>query len=307
MAAVRYLVAALACGLIAVVLSENLFWSAPPDDLTALGLFFAWLAYSAAAACALSAAVWTGCGGWRGLFLGGAILGFVTEGIVVDTMYEYFPLQLVWTPIAWHALITALWLGGAQRLGGRRGLALQVAGGVVMGLWALWWTEERPVLPAGWLILGYLAGLGLVLPLAHLVLDRLREVPRPHGAVLLVFPVVAGLLWLAKFIADPAAPRLAMPVLLVVTVWMMHRLGRPGPVSFGPPLGLGYRLSALLVPGLACAIALPLYPALGGIASNMAVALVSSVVGAGLWLWCLWQAARAGRARWVGQAVIDPR
>lgn len=293
MKSAHYVVAALACGLIAIVLSENLFWSAPPEDLTAGTWIVTWLAYSAASACALSAVAWTGCGGWRGLFLGGAILGFVTEGIVVDTMYEYFPLQLVWTPIAWHALITALWLGGAQRLGGRRGLWLQVAGGVVMGLWALWWTEERPVLPAGWIILGYLAGLGLAVPVGHLILDRLRAVPRPHGAVLLLFPALAALLWLAKFIEDAAAARLATPVLIFLTVWAMRRLGAPGPVDFGPPRGVAYRMSSLVVPALACAIALPLYPALGGIPSNLALALVSSLAGGGLWVWCLWRGFRA--------------
>lgn len=79
-------------------------------------------------------------------------------------------------------------------------------------------------------------------------------------------------------------------------------------MSFGPPMGIGYRVTALLLPGLARAIALPLYPALGGIPSNLAPALVSSLVGAGLRPWCLWQAARPGHTRWIGPtAGIDPR
>ena len=82
----RYILASLCLGAIAVWASETLFWSAPPPDFEPIGLVLTYLAYSFVCATVLSAVAWSGCGGWTGLFLGGALLGWLTEGVVTGTM-----------------------------------------------------------------------------------------------------------------------------------------------------------------------------------------------------------------------------
>jgi hypothetical protein len=298
MEAVRYLIAALACGLIAVFASENLFWAAPRDGFSMVELAGAWAFYSAGCACALSAVAWTGCGGWRGLFLGGAILGFVVEGVIVDTMYDGFPLQLVWTPLAWHALLSALLIGGAARLAGWRGLALVVLGGAVCGAFALYWPIERGAMPPAAVTVAYILGAGVALPLGHGVLNRLASVPRPHGLMLAVIPALIGALWLYKLSLAPLPQKAALPVMAGLTLWAMARLGSGGPVGLGAPPGPARLAATLLVPVVMLAIALPgwaLFPA--GVAVNVPFALVSGLFGLGLWLWLLACAVRQSSAR----------
>jgi hypothetical protein len=91
----KYAAVVASLGLIATWGSENFFWSAPPDDLTLLGLLITWIAYTVCVAAALSAVLMSGVRGWPALFLGGAIMGWLVEGVVVGTMYEAFPFQLV--------------------------------------------------------------------------------------------------------------------------------------------------------------------------------------------------------------------
>jgi hypothetical protein len=295
--ALRYIAAALCLGLIAVWGSENLFWSAPPDDLTAAAWLLTWGAYALASACALSAVAWTGIGGWRGVFLGGALLGFLVEGVIVGTMYDAFPFQLVWTPLAWHALLTALLLGGVARMAGvwswPRLVAAQVGCGAFAGIFALFWPQERPVLPDGGLIIAYIAGVGLVLPLAHAALDRLGTVPRPRGWVMGVVPGIALLVWGAQTVAVPNPLRLCGPVMIGATLWVMRRLGQGEVVSLGVPAGFWRRMSVMLVPLAMLAVALPGWNYLGPVPGNVVVAVVTVPVSAGLWLWLLWQAMRA--------------
>jgi hypothetical protein len=147
---VGYGLAALCLGWIAVWAGENLFWTTPAPDLRLVDLALTWAAYSVAAGAALSAVIWSGLGGWRAAFLGGALLGFQIEGAVVGTMYDALPAQLVWTPLAWHALISGLAvLGGGMALA-RGPVWRQVAGMVALGVfgavWGLYWPLEGKVL-----------------------------------------------------------------------------------------------------------------------------------------------------------------
>lgn len=169
-----YLLASLSLGWIAVWAGENLFWTTPAPDLRLVELLLTWGVYSVAAGAALSAVLWSGLGGWRAAFLGGALLGFAIEGAVVGTMYDAFPAQLVWTPLAWHGLISGLCvLGGGLALA-RGSVARQVAGlmalGVFGAVWGLYWPTEGKAL-AGWggmaVYLG-LCGVGVALGLGLL-------------------------------------------------------------------------------------------------------------------------------------------
>jgi hypothetical protein len=297
MESLRYVVAVLVTGLIAVYVSENLFWSAPRADFSHWELLGAWGFYSAGTACALSAVAFTGCSGWRGLFLGGAIVGFVVEGVIVDTMYDAFPLQLVWTPLAWHALLTGMLIGGAARMAGAQGLAVVAFGGVFCGVWAQYWPIELDGVPAPMATTAYILGAGLALPVGHWVLNRLGHVPRPHGAVLLVAPVLVAALWLFKLVGAPFLQKAALPVLLGLTVWAMWRLGRRNqPVGFGAPLGPLRLAATLLVPVLMLAVALPGWAAFpAGISVNIPLALATGAISLILFLVLIWQAMYAER------------
>lgn len=290
-----YLVASLCLGWVAVWAGENLFWTTPAPDLSLLDIAFTWAAYSVAAGAALSAVLWSGLVGWRAAFLGGALLGFMIEGAVVGTMYEAFPLQLVWTPLAWHALISGLCvLGGGLALA-RGGVMRQVAGLVALGVfgafWGLYWPLEGKVL-AGWAGMAVYLGLGGTgVALALGVLSRLGPVAAGRWWLWLA-PGAMAALWVVQTVAAPAPVRLAGPGMVAVTAWAMGRLGRGGAEVFGPPVPWGRCALMLVAPAVTVGLVVPGWAVLGGVGVNVPVALGTGAVGAGLWLWLLWRAAR---------------
>lgn len=290
----RYVLAALATGLVAVWGSENLFWTAPPADLDVAGWLLTWIAYALCCAAVLSAVRWSGLGGVRALLLGGAVLGFLVEGVLVGTMYEAFPLQVVWTPLAWHALVTGVAVFGVSRAGPRWSVGRQLAAltglGLAAGTFGLWWPAERDDLPGVWVLLGYLAGVGLVVPAAQVVLERLGPpgrrgtVPSPPRAVGLVAPVLLTLLWVAQTVAAPSPVRLVLPVVLGLTLLAMRRLGEPGPVRLGGPAPLARHALFVVAPLVAAAVPAIGWPATGGVGTNVVFALVTGTVAAASWL-----------------------
>ncbi len=303
MQSLRYIAAALALGLISVWGSEMLFWAAPQRDFTLVDWLITWLAYSLCSAVVLSAVRFSGISGMRAVFLGGAMLGFLAEGVIVGTIYEAFPIQLVWTPLAWHALITGVCVFGLGRAAPhwplwRHGAALAAlgAGGAVFALF--WPLDPRwaTAAPAFGPVLAYLAGIGTGVVAAHMLLDRIAEVPRPPVWVALVVPVLAVALWGAQSFADPRPARLALPVMLGLTFWAMWRLGQRGtPVAFGPPAPPWRHLLFVLAPLTTALIAVPAWQGLGGVPTNIPVFIVTVALSAGWWLWLLGRALRQPR------------
>lgn len=298
--AVRYLGLSLLLGGLTVWGSENLFWSMPSADLTPVAWLLTVVAYSVASAVALSAVIWAGVGGWPAVFLGAAMVGYMSEGVIVGTIYQPSPplFFLVWTPLAWHALITGgvvLGLGRAgARLGPWRMAPVWGAFGLFGAFWAQYWVEERADLAGGPGLAGYLLGCGLVVPLAHVVMDRMAVLPRPKLWVLWIAPGIAAAVWVAQSVADLNPMRVVLPLILGLILWVMRRLGdRTRPVSLGMPVpvwqhGL-FLIAPLLVVGLA---PFGWAQGWGTLNANWIVAGLSSV-GSVLWLGRLvWQAAR---------------
>ena len=60
LASLRYIVLSLVLGGLSVWASENLFWMMPPPGITPLDFTLTLIAYSIAAAVALSAVIWSG-------------------------------------------------------------------------------------------------------------------------------------------------------------------------------------------------------------------------------------------------------
>lgn len=290
-----YLVACLCLGWIAVWAGETLFWTTPAPDLRVRDLFFTWLVYALAAGAALSAVVWAGLAGWRAAFLGGAILGFGIEGAVVGTIYDAFPVQLVWTPLAWHALISGLCvLAGGLALA-RGSAAVQGLGLVGLGVfgacWGLYWPLEDKVLAGmpGVLIYLGLGGLGVGLALG--VLSRL-PVLRWGRWWLWIAPMAVLAIWAVGTALAPSQLRLAWPVMIGATLWAMARLGSGGSTGFGPPVAWGRALAFVLAPVVTAVLVVPGWARFGGVAVNGPIALATGAVGLALWLRLLWRAAR---------------
>lgn len=297
MESLRYGILALVLGGAGVWASENFFWMMPPPGITPLDFCLTVLAYSIAAAVALSAVIWSGLGGLAGAFLGGAIMGYMSEGVIVGTIYESMPFQLVWTPLAWHGLIT----GGVVLGLGRAGLgpARMAMIWVLLGLggcyWAQYWVTERGGVPGRALFAFYVLGLGLLVPLAQVVLDKMGRLPRPPGWVLLIAPAVAALVWAGQTVAETNPVRLVLPAILVLILWVMRRLGR-GTAVLGPGVPVWQHLLFLIAPALVVALApLGWAQGWGSLEANWVVALPA----------CLVSVAWLGRLIW--RAVLKPR
>jgi len=227
--ALKQLLGVLATGYILFYYSELVFWARvkPTDSLPEWTS--TWLAYSLLAFVFLTVVarfrvhtVWA-------LFLAGALFGWMTEGIVVQTTYEDLPLSLSFTGLAWHALIS-VWVGWyavrrALFTGTKMTLLVSAVIGLAYGLWAIsWWVEpgETPAPPLEFA--GHALISTLLLILAYWLHDR--TVPaffKPNRAL----EIAAGILFLLyfAFITIPAAPWAAaiLPVLLLLVFLALRR------------------------------------------------------------------------------------
>jgi len=303
MNSLRFLAASLSLGAIGFYGSEALFWTAPPAGLPALQVatqaLLTMFVYALCAAVGLSAMLASGCGGWRGAILGGALMGISVEGAVVSTMYDAFPVQLVWTPLAWHSLLTAGVVFAASRWAAagplwRHGLVLSLAG-LGFGFWGGYWVSERPELAlAGPLpSLAYLGGAAVMAVAAQIALDRLHPLPVPPRPLLWAAPVLVLLLWLVQSALAPAPQRLAGPVMALATAWAMMRLGRGQSASLGPAAPARRHALAMALPLIAAPVAAALWSSEEPIPTNLIVLAITAPAGLGLWLWLLWRAYRS--------------
>lgn len=298
----RYIATSLCLGLIAVWGSENLFWTVPATPFEGLGWAIGWLSYSLIAAAALSVVLWAGLSGWRAAFLGGALLGFGVEGVLVTTMYDAFPAQIVWTPLAWHALVTGLLVLALPRALARFGVAVQVPGFIALGLfgavWGLYWPNERQEMPGYGTALAYLPGLGLTVVAAQIGLDRLGRLSEVPRTLLLAAPLLLATVWLVRMVMTPALVLLSCPVMVLTTAWIMGRLGKHGPAPGNFEQVPVWRHGLFLIaPVMTALLVVPGWQIVGPVAVNIPIALISGAIGLGLWLWLLREAAMTGRQK----------
>lgn len=180
------------------------------------------------------------------LFLAAAVFGFLTEGVLVGTIYEGGPLGLFnvsYTPLAWHAPLSVLfgwhWLGRRLAAGSLRGLAAACAAvGLFWGVWALaWWLPENvadPVLAAQGARLGrwpaadfalHAFTFTALLVAAHRLLGRGGRLPafRPSRAEIGL--VMAGLLFFLAGVAATLPPAAVPWALLKLAALLALTLG----------------------------------------------------------------------------------
>ena len=277
MESLRYLSLSVALGFIAVWASENLFWFLPPPDLTLPGLVMTWIAYSVCAGAVLSVVLWTGVGGWPAAFLGGAMLGYIVEGVVVATVYDNFPWQIAWTSLAWHGLLTGgvvLALGVSSLPPGARARWWLLAG-VVLALWGVFWPLERQGEPNLGTLLVYLALPALGVVAAVRVIRRVGR-PDPPRWVLWIAPGLVLALAIYMALAFPNPLRLVLPVILYGLYVLMKR---SGPGAWPEPVPLAHDLTVLILPLVAVLVVTGLWLTAGAFNTSLPLAVLSSLAG----------------------------
>lgn len=141
-------------GYILYFYSEKVFWGHfRPGELKLSEFIFTWLAYSLLAFVFLTVVRCFRVKDLHALFLCGGLFGWVAEGIVVQTMYENFPINISCTGLSWHALFSIMvgwyWLRRSL-IAGELGKTVKLCTwmGVFWGLWSVfWWTEDKQVTP----------------------------------------------------------------------------------------------------------------------------------------------------------------
>ncbi len=205
---------ALATGVIFTFYSELAFWARPTEGTQIPELWPTILLYAFAAYAFLTTVSVFRVVSADALFLAGAVYGWLIEGVFVQTMYEDFPLNLSWTGLAWHALITVLfgWHALPEALHGssaRKPAALAAAAGVVYGLWAVWWWIETPPSTPPMSFAGYAALTTALLGAAHAIGSRLPLATfTPSRLEIAVLGVVIGAYFIG--ITLPAQPLAAL-------------------------------------------------------------------------------------------------
>ncbi|MBN2548499.1 MAG: hypothetical protein JXB15_05060 [Anaerolineales bacterium] len=146
---IRNLVLILANGYLLVYFSELMFWSRPRPEDSLVNWLITWLVYSLLGVVLLAAVAHFRVRSLWALFLCGAMFGWLTEGVIVQTMYDVFPLQISWTGLAWHAAISVMlgWYGLRRVLLANRPWYTFLAScglGLFLGIWSIFWWVEEP-------------------------------------------------------------------------------------------------------------------------------------------------------------------
>lgn len=283
----------LAVGYVLFFYSEMMFWARWRSEDTPSGLMITWLIYSVLAFFVLLLASRFKAGDIYSVFLVGAIFGWLVEGVVVQTVYTDFPFGIVWTPLAWHALISVLigiYLAGKalSEWETRDSLLFFVLLGAFWGFWASYWKLEG----------GYAVGLRdfalyaffSTIPLlpSYAVIHKLAlEEFKPTRAEIGSFTAVLLFFAFFTFLAVPFSA-LLLPPLIGITLYVLRRLKRKsffsdyGGVEISRyPMLLLMPVSALLVYALTRKVWFEV---------NVPTALVTSGLGIALFLKAIYKA-----------------
>jgi len=219
---IKPLLAVLATGFILVYFSEFLFWARPRAGDNQGGWLGSWLVYSFTGFILVSVIGYFRARSIWALFLAGAVFGWLTEGLVVQTAYENLPLSLSFTGLAWHALISVLLGWWVMRKCIKRGLlstlCLSAAIGLGYGLWAVhWWLAPDGGVSSVSEFSFYSLTATLLVLVAYGVVDRwLPEPFIPKRWIVLFAAILLAAFFI--FVTVPATPLAAviLPILLLI-------------------------------------------------------------------------------------------
>lgn len=205
--------------------SELVFWSKyDPVEMSLLGSVITFIFYFLITYTFLSVIVQFRVRTFWSLFLAGAIYGWLIEGVIVQTMYEDFPLNISWTGLAWHSLISVIigWYYVLDTLlhnNYRKTIIASVLIGLFYGFWAItWWSEEGIITPLAEFSL-YVVLTSFILIGSYWLYNRLQpefEPTRIEGYTLFGFFIVWFIL--ITIPVQPAALIILPPLFAVIYV-----------------------------------------------------------------------------------------
>ncbi len=224
----KRLLIVLACGYILMFYSEHVFWAHVRTADTLFGYMTTWVLYSFLALCFLSLIAHFKVHNIWALFLCGALFGWLTEGVIVQTTYENLPLSISFTALAWHAPLS-IWVGWyAVRKSIQSGigstLKLATAIGIFYGLWAIsWWSEPGDIIASPLEFMAYTGITTLLLIIAYWTYDQNISALKIGRTTKLV---LAGLLLLYfAVITVPTVPIsiIVLPILLLMVYMVLRK------------------------------------------------------------------------------------
>ena len=299
MAYLRRIALALAVGYIFFFYSERMFWSFLRSDDDLFFQIVAWLLYSLFTYMTLAIIAYFKVRSIWALFLAGTAFGWIVEGIYAMTFFGGagipLPFSIVWTAIAWHALISVVigWYVlqvSLTKRGYLHTLGLSTLLGLFWGIWAVAWVFETPPItttPGGFLM--HALTTTILLIVALWVTPKLRPGSfAPNRGEYWALLTVAVLFTL--FVTIPSV-FFAATILLAAFVLVFYVLNRnresersePGSnilATFDTPAPTGKYLCIFAMPIVASMVYIGLNAAGLAFPSNILFYIVTSAIGA---------------------------
>ncbi|MBM7066185.1 hypothetical protein [Actibacterium sp. 188UL27-1] len=168
-------------------------------------------------------------GGIAGLFAAAGLFGFIAEGVPVTELYRSLPFTILWTSLAWHALLTVcVGLILYRRIMARGGwiwaASLNAVIGTGLGIWGgyIWNSSGLGWAPVETFGAQFLVGYGAFM-LGHFLLDRLAPLHLPSGHhEYQLWLGLAGLAYLLQPLLAAFPVSLAFLPLVGVSIWALH-------------------------------------------------------------------------------------
>ncbi len=290
----RRFLAIASLGLLTFSVSESMFWgkwsTAYPGPEVAITV----VAYTIVVVAVLFCLERLRPAGRSGVFLAGALLGWLVEGTIVTTTYEALPLSIGWTGLAWHALLSVLgaWvvLPRILAMSLRRRVTALSAVGVTWGCWAAAMQADTGIPDAPFTFAAYvgLSTVGVGLGLAGWLRWRSDHlVPTWLGWSAIAVLTFA---FFVRAIALPLA-LMVLPVLLGSALWAMKQHSAAASAHLDPVAHTGHpRLGWLgLMPVGAWSSWLLVGPEVAPVAAPV-IYVITNTAGFALWGRALWQA-----------------
>lgn len=167
--------------------------------------------------------------GWPGIIVVSGLMGLAIEGVAVPVIYEAPPFSLMWTSLAWHALISFFFGIVAMRWLMARPLTQMVPtllfAGFLLGIWGGYFWSFSEDTPGGpyW---AQLWGGFIVVVIGHLMLDAVHDRPMPPSRVgeWATAVLVLGL-WAVAWALPLFPVSLIFPAFCGLTLWCFVRSG----------------------------------------------------------------------------------
>lgn len=294
----KRLITILSFGFILFFFSERVFWSFFRPGDNPVDLLLAFIAYSVLAFIVLFAIRKFNVNSYWAVFIVGALYGWLDEGIIAQTLYgspeAFFPLSLVWTGIAWHALISVSGLYLIQKSLQKSSISLILTSaiiGIFWGFWASFWALDDPAIDASIPMFAIHSILfSLIFILALYLFNKNIKDYKPTFYGLIIAPILL-LAWFAVFTL-PVQPisLIVLPILLIFSYIILRVNKNKNQSSFlETEKRAGNYLSLLLMP----LSAIITFAILNPFPSNTIVFWLSIILGTIIFLFSIFKVLKA--------------